>query len=51
MTIIYDSNYIGKIRLFGEKFVENNKNKCYLFIDNKLVELQEFYEMHQKRNL
>jgi len=33
-----------KIRLFGKKFCDNNKNKCNLIINNKETELCEFYE-------
>ena len=33
-----------KIRLFGKNFYDNNKNKCYLIIDDKKTELCEFYE-------
>ena len=48
MTIKYNSNEEGNIRIFGKKFVENNKDKCYLFIDNKLDKLQEFYKFISK---
>ena len=37
-----------KIRLFGEKFVKNNKNYCYLFINNKKSELIEYYYLSKK---
>ena len=34
MTIIYNMDKRkGEIKLFGEKFVENNKDKCYLIIE------------------
>ena len=33
MTIIYDNKYKEeKIRIFGEEFVKNNKDKCMLLI-------------------
>ena len=36
MTLIYLINKNDeKIRIFGENFVENNKNNCYLLIDGK----------------
>ena len=49
MIIKYKSYKEGNIRIFGEKFVENNKNKCYLLIDNKLDKLQEFYKVTSKQ--
>ena len=39
-TIIYIINKnIKKIKLFGEVFVNNNKNNCHLLIDNEKKEL------------
>ena len=43
LTIIYFTNKKGKIRLFGEIFVKNNKNNCFLFINNKKKDLCEYY--------
>ena len=34
----------NRIRIFGKKFVENNKNKCYIIIHNNKNELSEYYE-------
>ena len=34
-----------KIRLFGKKFVENNRKNCTLIIDGKMTELCEHYEI------
>ena len=44
-TMIIYNNYKKDIiiRLFGEKFVKNNKNRCYLLINNRKYELQEYY--------
>ena len=42
MTIIYDSKHFETFEkniIFGYKFVENNKNNCYLMINNKKTEL------------
>ena len=36
MTITYNLK-TTRIRLFGQKFVENNKNKCYLLIKNHFL--------------
>ena len=44
INIIYKiDNKDEKLRLFGKKFVENNKEKCKLLIDNKEYELMEEY--------
>ena len=32
-----------KIKIFGEKFVENNKNNCKIYINNEEQELNEYY--------
>ena len=34
-------------RIFGKKFCENNKNKCYLLIKNKKLPLKEFYDFEE----
>ena len=44
MTIIYNNNKENKIKLFGTDFIENNKDKCYIIIDNKKTELKEYIE-------
>ena len=43
IKIKYSVTSEGNIKLFGKKFVENNKNNCFLFINNKLCELCEYY--------
>ena len=42
----YDFDYIksGK-KLFGTKFVEKNKDKCFLLIEDEIFELCEIYKM------
>ena len=35
-------------RIFGKKFCENNKNKCYLLIKNKKLPLEEFYDFEEE---
>ena len=43
MTIIYEiKENEPHMRLFGEKFVYNNKNNCYLLIDGQKRELCEY---------
>ena len=46
----YDKN-MNKIKLFGKKFVENNKNNCILIINNKILDLCENYEIKENKNL
>ena len=49
MTIIYKTDKKNKIRLFGQDFVQKNKNKCYLIIDNEKSELKEFLEINKEQ--
>ena len=44
MTIIYNIKGNNKIRIFGHKFVEKNKDKYYLIINNKNTELKEYLD-------
>ena len=46
LILTYNINNNEKIRLFGEKFVENNKSECYLIINNKKKDLCEFYNIN-----
>ena len=49
VTVIYKINKNeNEIRLFGQKFIENNKCKCYIIINNKNKELIEFYKLSEK---
>ena len=41
--IIYKPNKEGKVRIFGEKFVKNNKDKCKIIYNNKEYELKEYF--------
>ena len=50
MTIIYEiTPWIGSIRLFGEKFVINNINNCYLLIDDEEIELCDYLELNEEQ--
>ena len=40
MTSLYDIKQYPIIRIFGDKFVENNKNNCYLLINEEQRELK-----------
>ena len=37
------------IRIFGPRFVENNKNICKMIIDNKEYEITEKYKVKIKK--
>ena len=39
-----------KIRIFGKKFVENNKNKCTTIIGNKKHRLNEHFDLSDNKN-
>ena len=43
IKIIYKIKQDKKIRIFGDKFVENNKQNCKIKIHNKINELTAFY--------
>ena len=50
MTLIYKvGNNIDKIKLFGSQFVENNKDKCYLLIEDQQKELCEYLYLNEKQ--
>ena len=51
MTIIYRTRNENIIRLFGEKFVKNNKKICKIEINGKEKELIEFYPLDNICNL
>jgi surface protein len=51
MTIIYNNNDKNKIKLFGEDFIKNNKDNCYLIINNKKQELTEYIEIKEQQKL
>ena len=50
LSIIYNNNKNGKIKLFGSEFVNNNKGKCYLLINNKITELIKEIDYHNYYN-
>ena len=45
MTIIYDSKKEIEIKIFGDKFIANNKEKCIIKYKEKEYTLQEFQEI------
>ena len=50
MTIIYNIDKNEKsLSIFGEKFVENNKNNCSIIINDKQRELHKRLNMKEKK--
>ena len=41
--LIYKPNKEGKVRIFGNYFVKNNKQKCKIIYKNKEYELQDYF--------
>ena len=50
INIIYDINEENNIRIFGSKFVENNRNICKMIIDNNEYEITEEYNIENYKN-
>ena len=51
MTIKYIiNNNDSTIKLFGELFVKNNKDKCLLMLDEELLELSVEYNLTKNKN-
>ena len=48
MIIKYNYNDQYGIRIFGDKFVKNNKKKLYIIIDNEENELKNYYKLPYK---
>ena len=46
-SIIYNNDG-NNIKIFGDNFVDNNKDKCYLIINNKKTDLKEYLEINNK---
>ena len=47
ISIIYDIKRIHReINIFGDDFVENNRDKCKMIIDNKEYEISEIYHVN-----
>ena len=44
ISIIYNTNKNKEIKIFGEEFVENNKNKCKIIYKGEYYELNEYFE-------
>ena len=49
ITIEYKIKELNKIKLFGSKFIENNKDKCKIIKENKKEEeISEYYFLNEK---
>ena len=40
-----------EIKLFGEKFIENNKNNCKIIVDNKEQDLIEYLKINKNEKI
>ena len=49
IRIIYNIENQSDIRLFGNNFVENNKNNCYIKIEGKQIELCNIISLTEKQ--
>ena len=52
IEIVYESStlYKNKIRIFGELFVKNNKEKCKFLYKDKVYQLKEYFEKKNNEN-
>ena len=41
--LIYKINNEDKIKIFGEEFVGNNINKCFIVYNDKIIPLQSYF--------
>jgi len=49
ITMLYDIGKKDKIKIFDEKFIENNKGNYQMMIDDKISELDSFYIATNKK--
>ena len=50
ITIQYDIKKSYKIKLFGKKFIANNKKNCKILVDNREEDIVEFYTVNGNIN-
>ena len=50
MKIKYNRYYSDNIRIFGENFVKNNKNTCYIIYESEKYELTEYFKINNWRH-
>ena len=51
MTIEYIIKKENKIKLFGKKFITNNKNNCKIIIDNKEEDIIEYLKVNKNEKI
>ena len=50
MTIIYNiPSHEDSIKLFGKRFIKNNRDNCYLLVDGQQKKLCEYLTLNQKQ--
>ena len=51
ITIIYNNKYIKDdlLKILGEEFVKNNRNKCKIIYENKEYELEEYINIKNNK--
>ena len=50
--MIYDNNkYENKIKIFDEEFVKNNKDNYYMIIENKIMNIEEYYWINKENKM
>ena len=50
ITIRYKVNNKNKIKIFGKKFVNNNKDKCKIIFEKKSYDLAEYFDKFNSKN-
>ena len=51
ITIIYNTNNDHKIKIFGNEYVNNNKDKCHIIIDGNKKDLCEYIDLNMAQML
>ena len=49
IKLIYNIDNEKKIKIFGKRFVDNNKKNCFLIINNKILEIVEEYTLDKNK--
>ena len=49
MTIIYNIDKEKEIKIFDKDFIQNNKNNCYLIINDEKKEIAEYIKINTKK--
>ena len=47
ITVIYNIKDKNRIKLFGNTFVKNNKDKCKIIFENKEYDLIEHFDLEK----